>query len=45
MQSPEAYIGGVANKFDGDTLTDEGLKTFLQQFMECFATWVERHAD
>ena len=45
MQSPEAYIGSVANKFDGDTLTDEGLKTFLQQFMECFATWVERHAD
>ena len=45
MQSPEAYIGGVGGKFDGDQLTDEGLKTFLQQFMECFATWVERHAD
>jgi chromate reductase len=45
MQSPEAYIGGVGSKFDGDQLTDEGLKTFLQQFMECFATWVERHAD
>jgi chromate reductase len=45
MQSPEAYIGGVAGKFDGDHLTDEGLKTFLQQFMECYATWVERHAD
>ena len=45
MQSPEAYIGGIGNKFDGDQLTDESLKTFLQQFMECFATWVERHAD
>jgi len=45
MQSPEAYIGGIATKLDGDNLTDEGLKTFLQQFMECFATWVERHAD
>ena len=45
MQSPEAYIGGIGNKFDGDKLTDESLNGFLQQFMECFATWVERHAD
>ena len=45
MQPPEAYIGSVGGKFDGDQLTDEGLKTFLQQFMDCFATWVERHAD
>jgi chromate reductase len=45
MQSPEAYIGGVGNKFDGDKLTDEALHGLLQQFMECFATWVERHAD
>jgi len=45
MQMPEAYIGGIAAKFDGDKLTDDGLRHFLQQFMECFATWVERHAD
>jgi chromate reductase len=45
MQMPEAYIGGIGNKFDGDKLTDESLNGFLQQFMECFATWVERHAD
>jgi chromate reductase len=45
MQMPEAYIGGIAGKFDGDQLTDDGLRSFLQQFMECFATWVERHAD
>lgn len=45
MQMPEAYIGGISKKFDGDTLTDDGLKGFLQQFMECYATWVERHAD
>jgi chromate reductase len=45
MQMPEAYIGGIGNKFDGDTLTDEGLKGFLGQFMQSFATWVERHAD
>jgi chromate reductase, NAD(P)H dehydrogenase (quinone) len=45
MQSPEAYIGGIADKLDGDDLKDDGLRGFLQQFMECFATWVERHAD
>jgi chromate reductase len=45
MQMPEAYIGGIGNKFDGDTLTDESLKGFLGQFMQSFATWVERHAD
>ena len=45
MQMPEAYIGGIAGKFDGERLTDDGLRSVLQQFMECFATWVERHAD
>ena len=45
MQSPEAYIGGINSKLDGDQLTDDGLRSFLQQFMECYATWVERHAD
>ncbi|WP_323140970.1 NADPH-dependent FMN reductase [Massilia phyllosphaerae] len=45
MQMPEAYIGGITGKFDGDQLTDDGLRSFLQQFMGCFATWVERHAD
>lgn len=45
MQMPEAYIGGIAKKFDGDTLNDESLRGFLQQFMAAFATWVERHAD
>jgi chromate reductase len=45
MQAPEAYIGGIGKKFDGDKLTDDSLHGFLQEFMECFATWVERHAD
>jgi chromate reductase len=45
MQSPEAYVGGVAGKFDGDKLTDESTAKFLTQFMECYAGWVERHAD
>jgi chromate reductase len=45
MQAPEAYVGGIASKFDGDKLTDESTAKFLGQFMECYATWVERHAD
>jgi len=45
MPAPEAYIGGIASKFDGATLTDEGLRTFLQSFVDAFAAWVERHAD
>lgn len=45
MQQPEAYIGGVANKFDGERLTDDSMRTFLQGFIDAFAVWVERHAD
>lgn len=46
MQMPEAYIGGIAGKFDdAGALADAGLNTFLGQFMACFAAWVERHAD
>jgi len=44
MQMPEAYIGGIGNKFDGDQLNDESLRGFLGQFMASYATWVERHA-
>jgi len=45
MPSPEAYVGAIGGKLDGERLTDESARSFLQQFMECFATWVERHAD
>ena len=45
MQQPEAYLGGVANKFDGERLTDDSMRGFLQTFVDAFATWVERHAD
>lgn len=45
MQQPEAYLGGVADKFDGDDLRDEGTRKFLQGYIDAFATWVERHAD
>jgi chromate reductase len=45
MQAPEAYLGGVSKSFDGDNLTDESTKKFLQTYIDAFATWVERHAD
>jgi chromate reductase len=43
MQQPEAYINGIANKLDGDKLTDDSARKFLQSFVDAFAAWVERH--
>jgi chromate reductase len=45
MQQPEAYIGNVGAKFDGDALTDAATTAFLQSFIDAYAAWVERHAD
>ena len=45
MPAPEAYLGGIADKFKDDALTDESLRGFLQTFVDAFAAWVERHAD
>lgn len=44
MPAPEAYLGGIANKFEGDELTDDGLRDFLQTFVDAFAGWVEKHS-
>jgi chromate reductase len=43
MQQPEAYLGGVGNKFDGDKLTDDATRKFLQTFIDSFAGWVSRN--
>lgn len=43
MPAPEAYLGGIADKFDGDRLSDESLRSFLQTFVDAFAAWVELH--
>jgi len=43
MPAPEAYLGGIAAKFDGETMVDESLRGFLQSFVDSFAAWVERH--
>jgi chromate reductase len=45
MPAPEAYVGGVATKYDGDNLTDDSTRKFLQTFVDAFAAWVERNAD
>ena len=45
LAQPEVYIGGVAKLYDGDTLTNDDTRAFLQQFIDTFATWVERIAD
>jgi chromate reductase len=45
MQQPEAYISNIGNQYEGDTLTNENTKAFLQNYIDAFAAWVERHAD
>jgi chromate reductase len=45
MQQPEAYIGNIGGQFDGDKLTNDATKGFLQTFVDAYAAWVERHAD
>jgi len=45
MPAPEAYLGGIADKFNGDELTDASLRSFLQTFVDTFAGWVERHTN
>jgi len=45
MPMPEAYVGGIASRFDETgALSDKGTRDFLQQFMTAYATWVERNA-
>ncbi|MFC5462112.1 NADPH-dependent FMN reductase [Massilia niabensis] len=43
MPGPEAYLGGIGSKFQGEALADESLRGFLQTFVDSFAAWVERH--
>ena len=45
LQMPEAYLGGIASKFnDNGELTDASTREFLQKFMAAYAAWVERNA-
>lgn len=43
LQQPEMYIGNCAGMFDGQgELTNESTRTFLKNFLDTFAGWVER---
>ena len=45
MQMPEAYVGGIGNKFDEKgAISDNSTREFLQNFMKAYAEWVERNA-
>ena len=45
MPQPEAYIGGAEKLFDASgKLANDSTRTFLQKFMQTFATWVTRNA-
>jgi chromate reductase, NAD(P)H dehydrogenase (quinone) len=43
LQMPEAYLGGIASKFDDKgELTDASTREFLQKFVTAYAAWVVR---
>jgi chromate reductase len=44
MPAPEAYIGGVASKYEGDLLVDDSARAFFEKFMAAFGAWVTQHA-
>src|SRR4051812_16902213 len=44
MQQPEAYLGSIATQFEGDKLTNDSTRGFLQKFIDAYAVWVERNA-
>ena len=44
MPAPEAYIGGVAGKYEGDRLVDDSARAFFEKFMAAFGVWVTQHA-
>ena len=43
MQQPEAYLGGAGSFFDEAGRLDDGIKPFLQKFIDAYAAWVARH--
>lgn len=46
MQQPEAYVGGAAALFDEQgALVREDTRTFVAEFLDAFAHWVQRQAE
>lgn len=42
MQQPEAYLGGAGSFFDEAGTLSEGIKPFLQKFIDAYANWVAK---
>ncbi len=43
MAQPEVYVGNVASLLDPQgKLANDSTRTFLRQFVEAFAAWIER---
>lgn len=42
MQQPEAYLGGAGSFFDEAGTLSEGIKPFLQKFIDAYALWVAK---
>ncbi|MBD9427293.1 NAD(P)H-dependent oxidoreductase [Pseudomonas sp. PDM15] len=43
LQQPEAYLGGAGNFFDDNGKPNDGIKGFLQKFIDAYAAWVEKN--
>lgn len=43
MQQPEAYLGGAGSFFDEQGKLNDGVRGFLQKFIDAYARWVEHH--
>ncbi|HUE90800.1 NADPH-dependent FMN reductase [Pseudomonas sp.] len=43
MQQPEAYLGGAGSFFEEDGRLGDGIRPFLQKFIDAYAAWVARH--
>ena len=42
LQQPEAYLGGAGNFFDENGVLSDGIKPFLQKFIDAYAAWVAK---
>lgn len=43
MQQPEAYLGGAGSFFEEAGMLGDGIRPFLQKFIDAYAAWVAQH--
>ncbi len=44
LQQPEAYLGGAGSFFDDNGKLNDGVRGFLQKFIDAYAAWVALNA-